>query len=198
MCGLSGLRLPQVKLPDMRRLASTVVVVAGDGAEGVVAGLDGLHNVRAIPRGERTPAEVTEIAGRSGATYVVHDADPLADVAEAWTAFFDGTGAVGALEVAIEAALGELRAERVMLPDYYLVLDPETMGETRRHWWFGVLAGAAPARVVPVDDSAAAVTEKLGRLAAGRWWPADLETWLRGLPRVVPDRAGLPGTGGVA
>jgi hypothetical protein len=59
-----------------------------------------------------------------------------------------------------------------------------------------VLAGAAPVRVVPVQASAAAVTEVLGRLAAGRWWPADLEVWLRGLPKVVPDRAGLP-SGGV-
>lgn len=163
----------------------------------MVAGLDGLHNVRAIPRGERQPAEVFEIAGRSAATYVVHDVDPLAEVAEAWTAFFDGTGVVGALEVAVETALGELRAERVTLPDYYLVLNPEGMSETWRHWWLGVLAGAAPVRVVPVPASATAVAEELGRLRAGRWWPADLEAWLRGLPRVVPDRAGLPGADAV-
>ncbi|MBF8184198.1 hypothetical protein ITP53_00225 [Nonomuraea sp. K274] len=179
----------------MRRLVSTVVVVVGDGAGEVVADLDGLHNVRAIPRGERGPAEVMEIAGRSAATYVVHDADPLAAVAEAWTEFFDGTGVVGALEVAIEAALGELRADRLVLPDYYLVLDPDGMTETWRHWWFGVLAGVAPVRVVPVHASASAVSFELGRLTAGRWWPADLETWLRGLPRVVPDHAGLPGAG---
>ncbi|MEO3870999.1 hypothetical protein ABGB18_19495 [Nonomuraea sp. B12E4] len=179
----------------MRRLSSTVVVVAGDGAADVVAGLSGLHNVRAIPRGERGPAEVMEIAGRSSATYVVHDADPLAEVAAAWTAFFDGTGVTGALEVAVETALGELRADRLVLPDYYLVLDPDGMATTVRHWWLGVLAGAAPARVVPVQ--AATVAEELGRLAAGRWWPADLEGWLRGLPRVVPDQAGLPGSGAV-
>ncbi|WP_433428561.1 hypothetical protein [Nonomuraea sp. CA-141351] len=181
----------------MRRLSSTVVVVAGDGAADVVAGLDGLHNVRAIPRGERRPAEVMEIAGRSAATYVVHDADPLADVATAWTAYFDGTGVTGALEVAIEAALGELRADRLVLPDYYLVLDPDGMTETWRHWWLGVLGGAAPVRVVPVHASAGAVAEELGRLTAGRWWPADLRAWLRGLPRVVPDQAGLPGSGAV-
>ncbi|MEV5500785.1 hypothetical protein AB0M50_35860 [Nonomuraea fuscirosea] len=176
----------------MRRLTSTVVVVAGDGAGDVVAGLDGLHNVRAIPRGERGPAEVTELAGRSAATYVVHDADPLAGVAAAWTGFFDGTEPVGGLEVAIEAALGELRADRLTLPDYYLVLDPDGMPETWRHWWLGVLAGAAPVRVVPVPASSSAVAQELGRLMAGRWWPADLETWLRALPRVLPDRAGLP------
>lgn len=175
----------------MRRLVSTVVVVAGEGAGDVVAGLDGLHNVRAIPRGERRPAEVMEVAARASATYVVHDADPLADVASAWTSYFDGTAPTGTLEVAIEAALAELRADRLVLPDYYLVLDPDGMTATWRHWWLGVLAGAAPVRVVPVQPSAAAVSAELGRLASGRWWPADVEGWLRGLPRVVPDQAGL-------
>ncbi|MCK2212275.1 hypothetical protein MF672_000455 [Actinomadura sp. ATCC 31491] len=131
----------------MRRLTSTVVVVAGEGAGELIAGLDGLHNVRAITRGERSAAEVAAIATRSAATYVVHDADPLAGVAAAWTAWFDGTGVTGALEVAIEAALGDLRADRLVLPDYYLVLAPDGLTETWRHWWLGVLAGAAPVRV---------------------------------------------------
>lgn len=174
-----------------------MVVVAGDGAAGVVAGLDQLHNVRAIVRGERGASEVMELAGRSAATYVVHDADPLAGVAAAWAGYFDGTGVVGALEVAIEQALGELRAGRLVLPDYYLVLEPDELTQTWRHWWLGVLAGAAPVRVVPVSASSAAVAQELGRLAAGRWWPADLEGWLRALPKVVPDQAGLPTAGRV-
>jgi hypothetical protein len=182
-------------MPDMRRLSSTVIVVAGDGAADVIAGLDGLHNVRAILRGERPPAEVMDIAGRSAATYVVHDADPLAGVAASWTEFFDGRAVTGTLEVAIEAALGELRAGRLVLPDYYLVLDPDSMTETWRHWWLGVLAGAAPVRVIPARASATAVATDLGRLAVGRWWPADMEAWLRELPRTVPDRVGLPGSG---
>nr|SBO99782.1 hypothetical protein BN4615_P9298 [Nonomuraea gerenzanensis] len=175
-----------------------MVVVAGEGAAGVVAGLDRLHNVRAISRGERSAAEVMELAGRSAATYVVHDADPLADVAAAWAAYFDGTGVVGALEVAIEAALGELRGGRLVLPDYYLVLEPDELSQTWRHWWLGVLAGVAPVRVVPVSASAGAVAQELGRLAAGRWWPADLEAWLRALPKVVPDQAGLPTAAAIA
>jgi hypothetical protein len=176
----------------MRRLSSTVVVVAGEGADKVVSGLDGLHNVRAIPRGERSPAEVAEAVTRSLATYVVHDADPLGAVGDAWTGLFGGTVPVGGLEVATEAALAGLRAERLVLPDYYVVLDPGRMPVTRRHWWLGVLAGAAPTRVVPAHGSVAAVTDELGRLASGRWWPADLATWLRELPKVVPDQAGLP------
>jgi hypothetical protein len=178
----------------MRRLSSTVVVVAGDRAGKVVSGLDGLRNVRAITSDGRSPAEVGRAVDQAVATYVVHDADPLGAVGDAWAGLFDGTAPVGALEVATETALAELRAERLVLPDYYVVLDPGEMPVTRRHWWLGVLAGAAPARVVPAGASAAAVTEVLGRLSPGRWWPADVESWLRGLPSVVPDRAGLPST----
>ncbi|KAB8185861.1 hypothetical protein [Microbispora catharanthi] len=177
----------------MRRLSSTVVVVAGERAAEVISGLVGLHNVRAITRGERTPAEMTDVVTRASATYVLHDADPLAEVGEAWTGFFDGTTPVGGLEVAVEAAVGALRAERLVLPDYYIVLDPDGLTPTRRHWWLGVLAGAAPTRVVPSPASAGAVKETLRGLSAGRWWPADVEGWLRGLPRQVPDRVGLPG-----
>ncbi|MGI8335915.1 hypothetical protein ACRYCC_38715 [Actinomadura scrupuli] len=174
----------------MRRLSSTMVVVTGEGAEEVVLGLDGLHNVRAVTRGERPPAEFTDLVSRASATYVVHDADPLAEVGDAWVDFFDGASPTGRLEVAIESALGALRSERELLPDYYVVLSPEDMPVTRRHWWLGVLAGAAPTRVVPVRPSTAEVAGALGRLAAGRWWPADLPEWLHGLPRTVPDQAG--------
>jgi hypothetical protein len=181
----------------MRRLSSTVVVVAGEAAARVLAELGDLHNVRTVLRGDRTPAEVTEsLARSSAATYVVHDADPLGAVGDAWTGFFDGTEPVGGLEAAIEATIAELDAERIVLPDYYIVLEPDDLPPTRRHWWLGVLAGAAPARVVPSPASAAAVADVLGRLAAGRWWPADVRGWLRGLPRTVPDRAGLAAGGG--
>jgi hypothetical protein len=175
----------------MRRLSSTVVVVAGERADQVVSGLGSLHNVRALTAGDRTPAEVTAALPAVSATYVVHDADPLADVRDAWVGFFDETVPPGGLEVAIEATLGALDAERVLLPDYYIVLDPAEMPPTRRHWWLGVLAGAAPTRVVPVNASAVTVGEALARLGAGRWWPADLAGWLRGLPKVVPDQAGV-------
>ncbi|WP_345459278.1 hypothetical protein [Actinoallomurus oryzae] len=181
----------------MRRLSSTVVVVAGEQSGKVVSGLDGLHNVRAISRGERSPAEIEEAVHRSTATYVVHDADPLAAVGDAWVGLFDGAAPVGGLEVAIEAALAGLRSDRLALPDYYVVLDPDDMPVTRRHWWLGALAGSAPSRVVPARASAAAVTDALSRLSSGRWWPSDLEGWLRGLTRAVPDRVGLPSSSGL-
>lgn len=66
------------------------------------------------------------------------------------------------------------------------------MPVTRRYCWLGVLAGSAPSRVIPAQASAAAVTDTLGRLSSGRWWPADLEGRLRDLPRILPDQVGLP------
>jgi hypothetical protein len=175
----------------VRRVNSTLVVVAGDGADRVVAGLDGLHNVRAVVTGDRTPAEVTEVAARARATYVVYDADPLAQVRDAWVAYFDETAPVGGLEVAIEGTIRGLRMESALLPDYYIVLDPQDMPATRRHWWLGVLAGAAPSRVVPAPATADSVRAALASLAAGRWWPEPVDTWLRELPRVVPDQVGV-------
>lgn len=178
----------------MRRLSSTVVVVAGEGATEIIRGLDSLHNVRAVTRGEWDPADFTDAVSRAAATYVVHDADPLGTVGDAWVDFFDGTAPSGTLEVAIEEALSSLSREAELLPDYYIVLNPEDMPETWRHWWLGALAGAAPSRVVPAHASAREVADLLGHLSTGRWWPADLPGWLRALPRTIPDRAGLPNT----
>ena len=175
----------------MRRLNSTLVVIAGEGADRVVAGLDGLHNVRAVVAGDRPVAAVTEIVTRASATYVVYDSDPLAEVRDAWVGYFDEAAPVGGLEVAIETTIRTLRADAAVLPDYYIVLEPQDMPPTRRHWWLGVLAGAAPARIVPAPASADAVRASLANLVAGHWWPEPADTWLRELPRVVPDRAGI-------
>jgi hypothetical protein len=174
----------------MRRLNSTSVVVAGDDAEKVIGGLGGLHNVRTVAAEGRPPAELTDIVAKASTTYVVHDADPLGTVQDAWVNFFDETVPYGGLEVVIESVIAELRTERVVLPDYYVVLDPEGMPATRRHWWLGFLAGAAPTRVVSAAATASAVRDALAHLTAGRWWPSDLESRLRRLPKVVPDQAG--------
>lgn len=181
----------------MARPNSTVVVIVGGEAGRIVAGLDGLANVRAVPRspddgdadGVRAGRRVREAVAQSHAAYVVHDLDPLAAVGAAWAGFFDGTAPVGTLEVAVEVALSSLRTEAAALPDYYVVLDPDTLSETRKHWWFGVLAGASPNRVVPAAPSAAAVRDLLAGLRSGRWWPDPPDEWLHRLGRVVPDRA---------
>ncbi|MFD4190506.1 hypothetical protein [Amycolatopsis thermoflava] len=169
----------------MARPNSTVVVLAGAGADKVMAGLDGLANVH-VARSADAAALV------SHAAYVVHDRDPLAGVAQAWAGFFDRQAPSGALEIAIESAVADLRRGVTLLPDYYVVLDPESLPPTGKHWWLGVLAGAAPSRVVPAAPTASAVREALSRLPSGRWWPDDVETWLRDLVRVVPDQVGLP------
>ncbi|UQS24887.1 hypothetical protein L1857_19750 [Amycolatopsis thermalba] len=128
----------------MARPNSTVVVLAGSGSEKVLAGLDGLANVRVASSGE-----AAALVGQTHAAYVVHDRDPLAGVADAWARFFDRQAPPGTLEVAIETAVADLRRGATLLPDYYLVLDPESLPATGKHWWLGVLAGAAPSRVVP-------------------------------------------------
>lgn len=179
----------------MARPNSTVVVIVGDEAGRVVAGLDGLANVRAVPRppGDDGEQRVRAAVAQSHAAYVVHDVDPLAEVGAAWTGFFDRTAPAGTLEVAVEAALRSLRTEAAALPDYYVVLDPDALPETRRHWWFGVLAGVSPNRVVPAAADVATVRDTIGALRSGRWWPDPPDEWLHGLGRVIPDRAVLSG-----
>ena len=70
------------------------------------------------------------------------------------------------------------------------MLDAETWGATRRHWYLGVLHHAAPARVLPVPHADAAVAT-MSRLTAGRWWP-DLDELLDDIDRVVPDKVAAP------
>ncbi|NIH80340.1 hypothetical protein [Amycolatopsis viridis] len=172
----------------MARPNSTVVVLTGSAAGEVLAGLDGLANVRVARSGS-----AAALVGQTHAAYVVHDQDPLGGVAAAWAGFFDQQAPPGTLEVAIEHAVADLRRGAALLPDYYVVLDPESLPATGKHWWLGVLAGAAPSRVVPAAPTVSAVRRALSRLPSGRWWPDDLETWLRDLVRAVPDQVGLPG-----
>lgn len=169
-----------------------MVIVAGTDAEHVVPRLDGLANVRAATVKDEDSAR--ELVAQSHTAYVVHDGDPLADLAAAWTGFFESTDTPGTLEVAVEATLAGLRRGSMQLPDYYVVLDPESLPETRKHWWLGVLAGVSPSRVIPAKASAAAVADVLSRLPSGRWWPDPPDEWLRGLGRAVPDRVGVPGS----
>jgi hypothetical protein len=127
-------------------------------------------------------------AKKASRTYFVHDADPLADVAGAWVEFFDGNAAHGSIEVMREQALGRWRSGSVFLPDYFLVDGSEAMSATQRHWYFGVLAGAAIHRVV-AKDPARSIGDHLRTLGAGPWWPP-MDELLDGIEHLVPDRAG--------
>lgn len=153
-------------------------------------------NVRVLPReGGAPPVEratrVWEQARRTNAPYLLHDADPLAWVADAWARHFDGQGVVGELEVAVSETLARWRARSLDLPDYYVVVDPEALSPTLRHWFLGVLGSAAPLRVV-TSHASEPLVDSLAGLRPGPWWPG-LDRLLAGIERVVPDRAGLPG-----
>ena len=176
---------------------TVVAVVAGEDA----APLSSVRaaNVRVLPPEEGAPAveratRAWEQARRTNVPYLLHDADPLGWVADAWARYFDGLGAVGELEVAVSETLARWRARSLDLPDYYLVVDPEELPPTRRHWFLGVLGSAAPSRVVTSHPSQPLV-DRLADLRPGPWWP-DLDRLLAGIERVIPDRTGLPGAQG--
>jgi hypothetical protein len=176
----------------MRRIPTTVVALVGEASRPVLAGLDRAANVRALLADpEEPPLERAAAAWRAASgthrAYLVHDADPLAAVADAWVGTFDQRAPAGTLEVAVAETLRRWRAGALELPDYYLALDVDAWPPTPRHWYLGVLHRAAPARVVPAAGTATAVRERLGHLAPGRWWPA-LDRLLEGIDRAVPDR----------
>jgi len=174
-----------------QRTGTTVVAVVGDDAAECVRRLGEAVNVVPVsveaddPALDRAVATWSEVT-RAHTPYLVHDADPLAVVADAWARHFDEQGPIGELEVAVADTLARWRVGSIELPDYYLVLAAETWGPTRRHFYLGVLHRTAPARVVPVPDPDAAA-RTLPRLGAGAWWP-DLDDLLGGIEQVVPDQ----------
>jgi hypothetical protein len=174
----------------MQRSSATVVALVGAEAHELVPTL-GRVGVRAVavdpglPPLERAAAAQQGTSG-AGSPLAVHDADPLAQVVDAWVRLFDGAGAIGELEVARSAAVGSWRARAVELPDYYVLVDADSWEPTRRHWYLGLLSAAAPPRVVPVR-TAQDVPGVLRRLPSGRWWPP-LDRLLDGIERQVPDR----------
>jgi hypothetical protein len=176
-------------------LAVQTTVIAVVAPEGTKHPLDDVHaaNVRVVrsdadaPAFDRTAA-VWEQARRTTAPYLVHDADPLGLVAEAWARRFEGHGVAGDLEVAVAATLARWRARSLDLPDYYLVVDAEELRPTLRHWFLGLLSSAAPTRVV-AGRSSVPVLDHLAELRPGPWWP-ELDRILADLDRVIPEQAG--------
>ena len=178
----------------MQRISTTVIGLVGEGARACAEELGRASNIRVeLPDPAAPPLERAAAAWRAATgtrlPYLVHDADPLALVADAWVRRFDEQGPAGELEVAIGETVGRWRARTIELPDYYLLLDPASWTPTRRHWYLGLLHRAAPNRVVPVpaDATAGKVGASIASLASGRWWP-DLDRLLADVDRVVPDR----------
>ncbi len=188
----------------MRSPGSTVVVVVGGVTDAIVRELGRLPNVQALrltDEESRATAEaaarpavgapsVREVLASAHSPFLVHDLDPLAAVARAWTAFFENPATLPALRIETESALASFAAGESVLPDYYLVLGPETITTAESQWWLGVLAAVAPSRVLPVEATTGAVQRMLGSLPTGRAWP-EPAGWLRELPLQVPDRVGL-------
>jgi hypothetical protein len=179
----------------VERVSTTVVALVG-GDRGVLERFSGKANVAIYcaetgDHGWDQAIAAWSEAGRTHTPYFVHDADPLAWVAETWAGRFEGTSPVGELEVAVRETLARWRTGSLGLPDYYLLWSPDSWLPGRRHWYLGVLGGACPLRVV-VTDNTADPDDTLVTLAAGPWWP-ELDELLDNIDRVVPDRVGLPG-----
>jgi hypothetical protein len=178
----------------MEAPAGTTLVVVGEEATTAIRSLEGFANVRSATFADASDAEVARWAATTGTPYLVHDHDPLAHVAAAWVEFFDDQSTYGVLELEIERAVEAVERHALSVPDYYIVIHPETMPVTWKHWWLGVLAVASPNRVIPWPDADAPLARLLSRLPTARAWP-DVEPWLRGVTGAVPDRVGLGGTG---
>lgn len=168
------------------------------------AGLDPLADVRAANVRVRRPdpdqpaldraAAVWDLARGVTAPYLLHDADPLADAADAWVARFEGRGVPGELEVAVAATVARWRARSVDLPDYYLVVAPDDLAAVRRQWFLGFLGAAAPHRVVATRPGVP-LLDHLPALRPGPWW-SELDRLLADVDRFVPDTGALVTTSG--
>lgn len=177
-------------------MQTTVVAVIGASHQ-ALARADEAANVRVAEVDPKKPAldravEAWNLALRSSVPYFLHDADPLALVEGAWARRFEAGGPPGELEVALTETVGRWRAGSLELPDYYLLVDPGGWDAPRRHWYLGVLVGAAPRRVATVDPLE--LLNSLPDLPPGPWWP-ELDRLLAGIEDVIPDQAGSRGQG---
>ncbi|MBO0894885.1 MAG: hypothetical protein J2O39_10950, partial [Acidimicrobiales bacterium] len=175
----------------MQGVQTTVVAVIGDSAAALVRAGEAA-NVRVAhpdPDGAALDRAVQawNLAARSSAPYFLHDADPLAWVEGAWARRFEAGSPPGELEVAVTETVSRWRARSLELPDYYVLIDPESWDPARRHWYLGVLVGAAPRRVATVAP--VELVASLPGLPPGPWWP-ELDRLLAGIENVVPDQAG--------
>ncbi|MAY49604.1 MAG: hypothetical protein CMH38_06720 [Microbacterium sp.] len=172
----------------------TVVAVVGDAAEDAIETLDGIRGVEILTLRGSEPALAARRIGATRTPWIVHDADPLEHVAAAWVELYEERSTLGALELEVETALAHFAAAEAVMPDYYIVLDPEDVDTTWRHWWGGALGHHAPRRVIPAARPVSAGDDGLRRmltaLPTSPPWP-DPSAWLPHIPFEIPDRVGL-------
>jgi hypothetical protein len=176
------------------RVNTTVVAVVATST-GDASSLDHVRaaNVRHLrPDAGAAPLDravaAWEQARRTSTPSLLHDADPLAWVAEAWAWRFQEQDSTGDLEVAVGETLARWRVRSLDLPDYYLLSDPKARPRILRHWYLGLLGSAAPNRVV-TTRAGAPVIDQLADLHPGPWWPG-LDCVLGGIDRVLPEQLG--------
>jgi hypothetical protein len=175
----------------MRRNPSTVVVLAGEASEALLAAVSRSMNVSLVrPEdsgdGVESASAALRRAGGISSPYVLVPADPLAAVAAEWRAMWrisDAPRGVDAFELRAGEALAAWHANRFELPDYYLALAGETVltrenapDEQRADFYLGPLRSVRPHRVAVAAaaepaEQAAGVLSALGSLRHGRWWP---------------------------
>ena len=174
--------------------SGTVVAVVGTASDDALATLDGLRGVEILALQGSDPGVAARRIAAAGTPWVVHDADPLEHVAAAWIELYEERATLGTLEVEVETALAQFAAGEAIMPDYYIVLDPEGAEGTWRHWWCGALGHRAPRRVLPARSPStpkdAALRRMLAGLPSSHAWP-DPASWLPGLAFDIPDRVGL-------
>ncbi|MDY0908699.1 hypothetical protein [Microbacterium sp. CFBP9034] len=175
---------------------STVVALVGPDSEELLSDLADVPAVQALTLREAEPAAATRAVAAASRPYVVHDADPLEHVGAAWVELYEERATLGTLEIEVETFLRLFEAGEALMPDYYVVVGPETIEGTWRHWWLGALAHRAPSRVLPVEASGAALRARLRALPVSRPWPDP--AWLKRVHFDIPDRVGLRDQAGAA
>lgn len=177
----------------MENTTGTIVAVVGSASDEALANLDGIDGVETLSLRDTEPALAARRITATSRPWIVHDADPLEHVAAAWVELFEERSTLGALEVEVEQALAHFERGALM-PDYYIVLEPEAAPDTWRHWWCGALGHRAPRRILPASGSEnpreADIRHLLRTLPASRPWPKP-SSWLPGLAMEIPDRVGL-------
>ena len=94
----------------MQRISTTVIGLVGERARASAETLDRAANIRvelpdpAAPPLDRAVA-AWQVAAGTKTPYLVHDADPLALVTDAWVRRYDEHGPAGELEVAVRDTL---------------------------------------------------------------------------------------------
>ncbi len=175
----------------MQRARTTVVAVIGaaDGQLEAAASTNvGIASTDADLEPLQRAVDAQQLVAHTSRPFVLHDADPLALVAEQWLGQFEGSAPVGALDVARHETLQRWRAGSIDLPDYYLVVtsDEHDRSSLIDEWYLGFLAAAAAQRVVP-HPTDRPLWASLPTLPAGRWWPA-MDRLLGRLGEVMPGR----------